>query len=266
MEKFTDFITSYKFYLPFVYAVIGIIFNFVLGKIVDKLTVRHKGGRGKDKRKDTIINLAKSVCKYLVLVFVIVGILKLYGVDTTSIIASLGVFAAIVGLAFQDIIKDLLAGIAIIFDNKFAVGDYVEINKFGGYVIEFGLRTTKLKAFTGEVKSIGNASFNEVINYNLSNCDIFLKLNVAYNTDIDKLEEVLSSMREDILKIDQVKDYKLLGVDELGNSSIVYAVDITCKAMSNFAVKRAALKMIKQRFDKEKIEIPYTTVDINVRK
>ena len=73
-------------------------------------------------------------------------------------------------------------------------------------------------------------------------------------------------MKEDILKIDQVKDYKLLGVDELGNSSIVYAVDITCKAMSNFAVKRAALKMIKQRFDKEKIEIPYTTVDINVRK
>ena len=182
------------------------------------------------------------------------------------IIASLGVFAAVIGLAFQDIIKDLLAGVAILFDNKYAVGDTVSINGFQGTVIEFGLRTTKIKAFTGEVKSIGNSSFSEVINYNLSNCDIFLKLNVAYNTDIDKLEKVLESMREDILKIENVKDYKLLGVDELGDSSIVYAVDITCKAMTNYAIKREVLKMIKKKFDREGINIPYTTVDVNIRK
>lgn len=192
--------------------------------------------------------------------------LKIYGIDTTSIIASLGVFAAVIGLAFQDIIKDLLAGVAILFDNKYAVGDTVSINGFQGTVIEFGLRTTKIKAFTGEVKSIGNSSFSEVINYNLSNCDIFLKLNVAYNTDIDKLEKVLESMREDILKIENVKDYKLLGVDELGDSSIVYAVDITCKAMTNYAIKREVLKMIKKKFDREGINIPYTTVDVNIRK
>ena len=142
----------------------------------------------------------------------------------------------------------------------------MSINGFQGTVIEFGLRTTKIKAFTGEVKSIGNSSFSEVINYNLANCDIFLKLNVAYNTDIDKLEKVLESMREDILKIENVKDYKLLGVDELGDSSIVYAVDITCKAMTNYAIKREVLKMIKKKFDKEGINIPYTTVDVNIRK
>ena len=100
----------------------------------------------------------------------------------------------------------------------------------------------------------------------MSNGDIFLKLNVAYNTDIDKLEKVLESMREDILKIENVKDYKLLGVDELGDSSIVYAVDITCKAMTNYAIKREVLKMIKKKFDREGINIPYTTVDVNIRK
>ena len=217
------------------------------------------------------INLYKSMyggtsTLYLILIFIVLGILKIYGIDTTSIIASLGVFAAVIGLAFQDIIKDLLAGVAILFDNKYAVGDTVSINGFQGTVIEFGLRTTKIKAFTGEVKSIGNSSFSEVINYNLSNCDIFLKLNVAYNTDIDKLEKVLESMREDILKIENVKDYKLLGVDELGDSSIVYAVDITCKAMTNYAIKREVLKMIKKKFDREGINIPYTTVDVNIRK
>ncbi len=266
MEKFIKFITNEKFYLPIVYIVVGLILYLVIEKVINRISKRHIGNSGKDKRKDTIINLGRSIFKYLILIFIVLGILKIYGIDTTSIIASLGVFAAVIGLAFQDIIKDLLAGVAILFDNKYAVGDTVSINGFQGTVIEFGLRTTKIKAFTGEVKSIGNSSFSEVINYNLSNCDIFLKLNVAYNTDIDKLEKVLESMREDILKIENVKDYKLLGVDELGDSSIVYAVDITCKAMTNYAIKREVLKMIKKKFDREGINIPYTTVDVNIRK
>lgn len=266
MEKFIDIITNEKFYLPFVYIIIGLILNRILSSVVDKFTIRHKGNSGKDKRKDTIIDLCKNVFKYLILIFVVLGILKLYGVDTTSIIASIGVFAAVIGLAFQDILKDLLAGVAIIFDNKYSVGDTIEINGFKGTVISLGLRSTKIKAFSGEVKCIGNSSFSEVINYNLSNADLFLKLNVAYDTDIDKLEKILSDMKDDILKIEDVKDYKLLGVDELGDSSIVYMINVTCKVMTGATVKRMILRMIKERFDEEGINIPYTTVDINIRK
>ena len=196
----------------------------------------------------------------------ILGILKLYGVDTTSIIASLGVFAAVIGLAFQDIIKDLLAGASIIFDNKYAVGDVVEINGFKGTVIELGLRTTKIKSFSGEIKCISNSSFSEVTNFNLANADLFLKLNVAYDTNIDKLESVLGNLKKEILKIDNVIDYNLLGVDEFSDSSIVYMVDITCKAMTSLGIKRKVLKLVKETFDKEKISIPYATIDVNIRK
>ncbi len=265
MEKFIKLITNQKLYLPIIYIVVGFILYGIISSIVTKITSKYKTS-GKDKRKGTIISLIRSVIKYLIMIFVVLGILSLYGVNTTSIIASLGIFAAVIGLAFQDILKDLLAGITIIFDNKYAVGDTIEINGFKGVVISLGLRTTKIKAFSGEVKCIGNSSFTEVINYNLSNADLFLKLNVSYNTDIDKLEKVLESMRDEIMGIDNVKDYKLLGVDEFGSSSIVYVVDITCSAMTNVAVKRSALKKIKKRFDKEGINIPYTTVDINIRK
>ena len=177
----------------------------LLSKIINKVIRKHRGTSGKDKRKETIINLASNVFKYLILIFVVLGILKLYGVDTTSIIASLGVFAAVIGLAFQDILKDLLAGVAIIFDNKYVVGDTVEINGCKGTVISLGLRSTKIKAFSGEIKCIGNASFSEVTNYNLADADLFIKLNVAYNTDIDKLEKVLMDMKDEILKIDNVR-------------------------------------------------------------
>lgn len=266
MDKFIDIITSDKVYLPFVYILIGLILNKLLYKVVNKIEVVHKGNRGKDKRRDTIINLVRSIGKYLIVIFVILGILNLYGVDTTSIIASIGVFAAVIGLAFQDILKDVLAGASIIFDNKYAVGDVVQINGFTGTVIEFGLRTTKIKSFSGEVKSISNSSFSEVINYNLSDADLFIKLNVAYDTDMAKLEDVLLDMKDDIVKIDNVRDYSLLGIDELGDSSIVYMVDVKCKAMSGVPIKRKILRMVKDRFDKEGINIPYTTVDINIKK
>lgn len=266
MEKVIKFITNEKVYMPVVYILIGVIVYSLLSKVIDKLLSRHSGKSYKDKRKGTIINLLRSVVKYIVLIFIVLGILKLYGVDTTSIIASLGVFAAVIGLAFQDILKDLLAGISIIFDNKYAVGDVVEINGFKGTVIELGLRTTKIKSFSGEIKCIGNSSFSEVTNFNMANADLFLKLNVAYDTDIDKLEKVLDGLKKDILNIENVLDYQLLGLDEFSDSSIVYMVDISCKAMTTLGIKRKVLRLVKDAFDKEGISIPYTTVDINIRK
>ena len=266
MEKVIKFITNEKVYMPIVYILIGIIIYSLLSKVINKVLSRHSGKSYKDKRRGTIINLVRSIVKYIVLIFIVLGILKLYGVDTTSIIASIGVFAAVIGLAFQDILKDLLAGISIIFDNKYAVGDVVEINGFKGTVIELGLRTTKIKSFSGEVKCIGNSAFNEVTNFNMANADLFLKLNVAYNTNLDKLEKVLDSLKKDILKIENVTDYQLLGLDEFSDSSIVYMVDISCKAMTTLGVKRKVLRLVKDAFDKEGISIPYTTVDINIRK
>ncbi len=266
MEKVIKFITNEKVYMPIVYILIGVIVYSLLSRVINKILSRHNGKSYKDKRKGTIINLLRSVVKYIVLIFIVLGILKLYGVDTTSIIASLGVFAAVIGLAFQDILKDLLAGISIIFDNKYAVGDVVEINGFKGTVIELGLRTTKIKSFSGEVKCIGNSAFNEVTNFNMANADLFLKLNVAYNTDLDKLEKVLEGLEKDILNIENVTEYKLLGVDEFSDSSIVYMVDISCKAMTMLGIKRKVLRLVKDAFDKEGISIPYTTVDVNIRK
>ena len=266
MEKIVDIVTNTKFYLPIIYIIVGIIINGVVRNALNKTMNKYSQIRGKDKKKETIAELGKNIVKYIIVIFVVLEILSIYGVDTRSIIASLGVFAAVIGLAFQDIIKDLLAGVAIILDNKYSVGDCIEINGFKGTVIALGLRTTKIKAFSGEVKSIGNSAFNEVTNYSLSNADIFMGLNVAYDTDIEKLEKVLESMREDILKVENVLDYKLLGVDELASSSIVYMIDVTCKAMTTLGVKRKVLRMVKDKFNKEKISIPYTTVDINIRK
>lgn len=253
LEMIKEIITNPKFHQPIIYIAMGIAMNFIIAKIVGK--IKNKGNNAKDKRKATIINLLKSIFRYFILIFVVLGILNAYGVDTTSIIASLGIFAAVIGLAFQDILKDFLAGITIIFDNKYAVGDIVDIKGFKGVVTSLGLRTTKIKAATGEVRCIGNSSFSEMTNYNLAVEDLFVKINVEYDTDINKLEKILESLREDIMKIENTIDYKLLGLESIGSASIIYTIDITCKATAGNEIKRNILKLIKETFDKEKIKV-----------
>ena len=161
------FITNKLFYLPFVYIIIGILVYILISKAIKKISKYNINNKGLDKRKTTIINLIRSIIQYIIAIIVIIMILNLYGVNTTSIIASLGVASLVIGLAFQDIIKDFLAGIFIIFDNEYDVGDYVKINGFTGEVVALGLKTTKIKAYSGEVMSLANSSFTEVINYNL---------------------------------------------------------------------------------------------------
>ena len=234
----TKFIQSEKFFMPIIYIGFGIIIYIVIAKVIDdlsKINIKHVVGKGSgiDKRKKTVINLFKNIIKYIIAIIVIVLILNLYGVNTTSIMASIGVVGAVIGLAFQDIIKDFLAGIFIIFDNAYAVGDWVEINGFKGEVISLGLKTTKVKAYTGEVMILSNSSFNKVVNYNLNHTKLILTLPVAYNTKIEDLENILNELKEEIVKKKYVYSMELLGVDEFADSSINYAIMIDCAAMKH---------------------------------
>jgi small conductance mechanosensitive channel len=202
----------------------------------------------------------------LIALIVIILILSVYGVNTTSLIASLGAATVIVGLAFQDIIKDLLAGIFIVFDNAYAVGDLVEINGFKGEVISLGLKTTKIKAYTGEIKILSNSSFSEVINYNFEHSRVIIQVPVSYDVSIDEVEEVLNVVKESVDQVKNVYQMELLGVDSFGDSSILYAIAIECYPTTQIGVKREVLKIIKKVFDEKGIVIPYNQLDVHIEK
>ena len=268
IDTINKFILSKKFYLPIIYIIIGIIVYILISNTIIKISKVKvlNNNKGTDKRKKTIIVLINNIIKYVIAIIVILTILKLYGINTTSLVASLGVAGVVVGLAFQDIVKDFLAGIFIIFDNHYAVGDWVEINGFTGQVIEFGLKTTKIKAYTGEVKILSNSSFNEVTNYNLEEDNLLLKVPISYNANIDKIEEVLLNVFEQIKENKNVKETSLLGIDSFEESSMMYAVSIICKPMTYIGVRRELLKLIKKEFDKNNKEIPYNQLDVHIEK
>ena len=257
-----DFITSKKFILPIVYVVIGVIIYNVIKFLMKKISKTKYA----DKKKKTIISLLKNIIKYLIMIFVALAILSVYGVDTTSIITSIGVAGVIIGLALQDMVADFLAGVLILFDNHYAIGDVVTIDGFTGEVVNFGLMTTKIRAASGEGLVIANSAFKKVINYSINNTVHYINVDVAYDTDIDKLEKCLNEMKDDVEKIDgYTGNYKLLGIQEFASSSIKYMVMLECSNSKRFQVKRDFNMILKKYFDKYKIEIPYTKVDVNIR-
>ena len=271
METVLKFIASTKFYLPIIYISVGIILYSIIASTINKLNkininLKNHNNKGLDKRRTTVVSLINNIIKYVILIIVLIMILNLYGINTTTIIASLGAISVIIGLAFQDIIKDLLAGIFIILDNSYAVGDWVEINGFKGEVVSFGLKTTKIRAYTGETKILSNSSFTEVINYNLSHSKLIINIPVSYDIDISKLENILEASITKIKKINNVYNSKLLGVDSFAESAIMYSLEVECAPNTHIGIKRQTLKIIKEDFDKNKIVIPYNQLDVHIEK
>lgn len=272
IKDINKIITSKQFYLPLIYIIIGIIIYYVfffLTKKISKINDKVDGklvNKGNIKRKNTIVGLINNIVKYIIAVIVIINILNVYNVNTDKILASLGIASFVIGLAFQDIIKDFLAGIFIVFDNTYAVGDWITVDNFKGEVISMGLKTTKIRANTGEVMILANSTLTKVINYNLSNPKIYLKVPFSYEEKIEKVEKVLNSIIEDIKKEENVKDANLLGVDGFEASNMDYALEVICNPNKQYIIKRILLRKIKLAFDENKIVIPYNQIDVHIDK
>lgn len=264
LKNIIDFILSWKVIGPFIYIIVGLVLYNIIISIINRLVSKRKK-KTNHKKEDTVINLIKNVIKYLIIIIVILMILEVYGVNTTSILASLGIVGVVVGLAFQDTMKNMLAGIFIIFDNRYNVGDFVKINNFSGTVVNLGLQTTKIQAYTGEIFTISNSSISTVINYSEANTRVMIDLGVSYNTDINKLEKVLNGLNNKISKISDVKgDLELLGLDSFNSSDMTYKITVLCNPNTHLSVRRKILKIIKEEFDKNGIEIPYTQIDLHL--
>lgn len=260
-----DLIIKSNIYKVLITVFIAWLLYFILKKCIMtslKMTSKKKTVKdGNYKKRETVSKLISNILKYLIIIIVIVVILQIYGVKTTSLVASIGVVGAVVGLAFQDVLKDLLAGIFIIMNNMYLVGDIVQIGDFKGEVIELGLKTTKIKGFTGEVKMLSNRNVTEVINYSLEKAYSVIDVSIAYDQDINKVEEALLSLNNEISNNDDiVGNIELLGVQELASSAIIYRFSVLTKPSKSAVVNRYLLKLVKETFDKNNIEIPYQKV------
>ena len=217
------------------------------------------------QRQKTLLGLINNVVKYFLVILAILLILDVYGVNTKSIIASLGVVGVVVGLAIQDTLKDFVAGTFIIFDNQYQIGDTVTINGFKGEVISLGMKTTKIKAYTGEIMIISNREITQITNHSLANSLAIVDIPVSYDEDNQKIEDILTSLCTQLTKsLKGIKgDVELLGINSFDESAIVYRIVVETEAMEHYRIQREILKEVKVTFDCKNIEIPYKQVVIH---
>ena len=93
VEKIVEFILSWKFIGPIVYIILGFIIYSLIVKIINNIKIRRKGKN--HKKEDTVINLIKNIFKYLIIIIVILMSLELYGINTSSILTSLGIVGVV---------------------------------------------------------------------------------------------------------------------------------------------------------------------------
>lgn len=250
--------------LPIFTVIIAVLSYLLIKQIIVKM---FKASRkyAAHKKSITIVNLIINIVKYLVVIVTALVLLNAWGVDTKAMVASLGVFGVVAGLAMQDILKDFLAGFSIIINNEFDVGDNIQIGDFRGDVLELGIKNTKIRAYSGEVKIIANRNVTEVINYSTQSSRCIVDMGVSYNDDLDKIENVLRNVCEDLSSKTPylTSDVQLLGVESLSDNSVVYRIIADCEPLMDFAFKREVNKAIKKAFDANGLDIPFPQVVVH---
>jgi moderate conductance mechanosensitive channel len=212
-----------------------------------------------ERREETLSRLLDNILSYVVYFIAFMMVLSVLGIDVKALIAGAGVVGLAVGFGAQSLVKDVISGFFIIFEDQFSVGDHVRIGQFEGNVQTIGLRTTKLKSWTGEVHILPNGSIIEVTNFSLNNSLAIIDVGIAYEEDLDKAEKVikdlLEKMPEKYEELVKMPDY--LGIQNFGPSEVTLRIVAETLPMQHAAVSRKIRKDIKLYLDENGIEIPY---------
>ena len=217
------------------------------------------------KKAKTIARLMVSFLKWVIFLCSIFFILDAWGANTTTMLASAGVLTLIIGLGAQSLIADILAGIFIVFEGEFQVGDIVIIDSWRGEVKEIGMRTTKLVDAGGNIKIVNNSEIRTIINQTQELSVAKTYVSISYGARIEKVEAVIADnigkMKEKIPAIVEGPYYK--GVSELGESGVVLLFIAKCKEDDYYQVGRDLNREVKIMFDDNGIEIPFNQVVIH---
>ena len=217
------------------------------------------------KKGRAILDITCSLIKYAAVIVLLFLILRSFGVDTTALLAGIGILGLVVGLGAQPLIADVIAGLFIVFENVFDVGDIIVVEGFRGTVKEIGVRTTQIVDAGGNIKIINNSDLRTIVNMteqlSLAICDV----SIEYGESLERVEAILKQNLDQIkTNIPDVKEgpfYK--GVSELGESGVVLRFIAKCDEDSKYQVERDMNRQFKLLFDKYNINIPFPQVVVN---
>jgi len=246
------------------FKIVAIILLVAFLTNVVKLILEHvkpKTGKGQ-----SIVSMVNSFIVYAAVLVGIVWCLSAIGINLSTIFASIGILALIIGFAAESLIADIITGVFLVFEDEFNVGDIIEFNGFRGTVTSIGVRVTCIRDAGGNIKIVNNSDIRNVLNRSKTPSRAICDAPIPYSLDIEKAEEILDAILEAIPgkypEMFQTKP-KYIGVQELAGSSVNLRVAAEVAESDIFAAARVLNREIKIGFDKAGVEIPFQQVVVH---
>ncbi len=240
---------------------------YIIGRFVARVIVRvvEKVLKGRDIDQ-AVISFTTNVVSVGLTVFIVIAVLGQLGVRTTSLVAVIGAAGLAIGLAMQGSLSNFAAGFLIIAFKPFKNGDFIEANGVSGVIEHIYIFTSELRTPDNKVVIIPNAKLTDdnIINYtSAGQRRIDMIIGIAYDASIDEARKII----QDILAKDDrilADPEPLIGVAELGDSSVNLAVRPWVRVEDYWAVYFDTQEAVKKRFDEDGIGIPFPQRDVHL--
>ena len=237
----------------------SIIANTKAGEVLADL--RPGAGERRQQRAQTMGSLLKSIATGLIMAIVVVMVLDQVGVNIAPIIASAGIVGIALGFGAQNLVKDFLSGIFMILEDQYGVGDSVDVGEATGTVEAVGLRVTRLRDVDGTVWYVRNGEILRVGNQSQNWARTVLDITVAYESDLDPVQQLLQEEASALYEDEQFHDIiieppEVWGVERFDKDGAVVRVVLKTAPLQQWLVARTMRQRVKARFDAAGIRIP----------
>ena len=247
-------------YIVVILAVARVAYG-VLIYLLRRMLVDRKGKHLLDERKaNTLFSLLRSILFYVITFTVFLHTLKrLFNFDTGTLLASASVLGVALGFGSQSLVKDIIGGFFILFEDQFTVGELVKTGEFTGTIEETGIRTTHIRAWGGELHIIPNGSITAVTNFSRGKMLAKVEIQIPYDEDLDRAMGVMSAVCEEVSvefgeKI--IEAPTVQGVTQFGERNVVLRVIAFTQPDEQWSLERELRRRIHSAFLKEGIRTP----------
>ncbi len=247
--------------------IIAVLFMCAVGWTVSwLLNMAFDAIKLKNRHTDTVKGLVANVLRYAVVIFCIIYGLNMLGADILTVIASLGILALVIGFGAQSLIEDIFAGLFIIFEGRFYVGDIISVDGFRGTVRSIGIVSTRLADAGGNIKIINNSDIRTLTNLSEVVSVAVSVVSIAYGADLRKAEKVIQELCEKLPGMypglfEETPRY--VGVEDLSESSVDLKVIAKVDESNIYSARRTMNRELKLALDENGIEIPFPQIVVH---
>lgn len=244
-----------------------IVFSIFLYKLINSYFIKKtKIAFSKNKiskKSQTYLKLITNIFRYIFIILALIIILKINGIDVSSMLAGIGIVSVVIGLAIQDALKDIIRGFSILSDEYFSVDDIILYNNITGKVISIGLKATKIQDIaTNNLITIANRNIEQV---EIVSHEIYINIPLPYELHLKDSEIIIKKIIENIEQNNNVEQSDYLGINQFADSSIHYLIRVNCSPDKKLQVRRDSLRTILKTLEKYNISIPYQQIDIHTK-